>query len=365
MLRISSHIERLLFFNDCVIIPDFGGFVLQIHSAIVGFEEHLFRPPYKEIVFNPTLKHNDGLLSESYMQMYDMDYNEAQASMKSDIDLLKKELDTNGVALLGRVGRFRKENQVLLFEQGNDITVFNIHSYGLIPFYLPPVQVESESLALILPDKQPQKEEIHIVKESSGRAVLSPVNKALSSVAGIAAATIAIFLLVSTPVKDVNKSAYTASFISAEIAPRKLEFHDNSLETREEVLGENMEEANKPASNDVTIPFVSSTQDNENTLMLEEETGAVQTINVFELKSEPVISKTFYVIIASLGTKNELNRFLSKVVPTELENMGVVESNERIRVYANKTTDRKEAEEYMLLLRKNEKYKDAWLFIGR
>ena len=364
MLRISSHIERLLFFNDCVIIPDFGGFVLQMHSAIVAPGEHIFRPPYKEIVFNPTLKHNDGLLSESYMQLYGMDYNEAQVSMKSDIDLLKKELDTSGTVLLGRVGQFRKENRVLLFEQGNDVAVFNISSYGLIPFYIPPAQLEPDALMHLLPDKQLQKEELLVVKESSGRSVLSPVNKVLSSVSGIAAATIAIFLLVSTPVKDVSKSAYTASFIPTEMTPKKLGYHHNSLENQETVFEDNIEEENKSAPN-VTIPFVSSVQGRENTQVLEEDAVAVQTNNSSELKTEPVIPKTFYVIIASLGTKDELNRFLSKIVPTELENMGVVENNERIRVYANKTTDRKEAEEYMLLLRKNEKYKDAWLFIGR
>ena len=74
MLRIITHIERLLLVHDCVIVPKFGGFVLQTVSAVCNGEEHLFSPQRKEIVFNITLQHNDGLLSESYMQMYGVNY---------------------------------------------------------------------------------------------------------------------------------------------------------------------------------------------------------------------------------------------------------------------------------------------------
>ena len=58
-----AHIERLLLVHDCVIIPGVGGFVLQTLSAKYQEKDHLFCPESKEIVFNPMLKHNDGLLS--------------------------------------------------------------------------------------------------------------------------------------------------------------------------------------------------------------------------------------------------------------------------------------------------------------
>ena len=65
MLRIITHIERLLLTHDCVILPKFGGFVLQTLPATYQEEEHLFRPMRKEVMFNVTLQHTDGLLSES------------------------------------------------------------------------------------------------------------------------------------------------------------------------------------------------------------------------------------------------------------------------------------------------------------
>ena len=79
MLRIVTHIERLLLVHDCVIVPKFGGFVLQAVPAVQHMEEHTFRPLRKEIGFNMTLQHNDGLLPESYMQMYAVSYRQAGA----------------------------------------------------------------------------------------------------------------------------------------------------------------------------------------------------------------------------------------------------------------------------------------------
>ena len=73
MLRIITHIERLLLTHDCVILPKFGGFVLQILPATYEEEEYSFRPMRKEVMFNVTLQHTDGLLSESYMQTYGVD----------------------------------------------------------------------------------------------------------------------------------------------------------------------------------------------------------------------------------------------------------------------------------------------------
>ncbi|MDR0349767.1 MAG: SPOR domain-containing protein [Tannerella sp.] len=362
MLRILSHIERLLLFNDCVIIPDLGGFVLQIHTAVIGWEEHMFRPPYKDIVFNPTLKHNDGLLIESYMQLYDMDYNEAQTAMKSDVDALKKKLDENEIIRLGRAGKFRKVNKVLLFEPGNDIAVFNVSSYGLIPFYLPPAQRESEES--VIEDGQLQSEESSTVEASSERTVaLLPVKKVLSGVIGIAAAAGALFLLISTPIKEVNKSAYTANFLPAKIVNGRQDFRNDFLETGVSVSGNETAEEVMQIS-DETLPLAASIPDHDPDF-LKKETVTAQINNSFTLKTEVAVPKTFYVIIGSFASENELNKFLAKAVPVAFKNMGVVKNDKRIRVYADKTTDRKEAEAYMLLLRENEKYKDAWLFIGR
>lgn len=362
MLRVSLHIERLLLFNDCVIIPDFGGFVLQVHSAVYESERCIFCPPYKETVFNPTLKHNDGLLSESYMQLYHMDFNEAQSAVKSDIDMLKKELEQNETVSIGKVGVFRKQEDLLLFEPNNDTLKLNVSSYGLTSFYLPPVQAELENTTRIDVRKPLEVEQSEI---KAGRVIYLPsVNKILSRAAGIAAAAIAIFLLISTPIKDVNQSAYTASFIPSEMVPKWISVQKGShvdeviqRESHVYVADTTMAASAFAAPLTPMLPAAGP-------YTMSAEESARNASPMPEIES--VATGTYYVVIASIETENELVRFFSDEVSPELKNVGVVRNNnKRIRVYADKTTNRKDAEAYVQLLRESEKYKDAWLFIGQ
>ena len=59
MIELVQHIETLLLENDCVIIPDFGGFVAHHSSAKWVEEEGLYLPPTRTIGFNPHLKINE------------------------------------------------------------------------------------------------------------------------------------------------------------------------------------------------------------------------------------------------------------------------------------------------------------------
>ena len=61
MMRLTTHIERLLLTNDCVIVPGFGGFVSRTIPEAREEEAHRFRPVRKEIVFNGTLRHLDAM----------------------------------------------------------------------------------------------------------------------------------------------------------------------------------------------------------------------------------------------------------------------------------------------------------------
>ena len=114
MLRIITHIERLLLTHDCVILPKFGGFVLQTLPATYQEEEHLFRPMRKEVMFNVTLQHTDGLLSESYMQTYGVDYRKAQLMLEEDIEALNVSLEQDKRITLGRIGTFSIGEEAIL-----------------------------------------------------------------------------------------------------------------------------------------------------------------------------------------------------------------------------------------------------------
>ena len=59
---VAHYISELLFLHDCVILPEFGGFVGNKQSAILNTATGALTPPTKQIVFNKNLNTNDGLL---------------------------------------------------------------------------------------------------------------------------------------------------------------------------------------------------------------------------------------------------------------------------------------------------------------
>ena len=213
MLRIITHIERLLLMHDCVILPKFGGFVLQTVPAMCLEEEHSFRPMRKEIMFNVTLQHTDGLLCESYMQTYGVDYRKAQLMLEEDIEALNVSLEQDKRITLGRIGTFSigEEGQTI-FTPG-DSGVFNADSYGLPSFHFP-----------VLRSLEKEREEVALLTGKKKKDVFYiPVSRKLIRVVAASAAAVALFFVVSTPVKEVNQSAYTASFVPTEMINYRFE----------------------------------------------------------------------------------------------------------------------------------------------
>ena len=62
-MALATYIKDLLYRYDCVIVPDFGGFISNKISAKINEQSHTFYPPSKQLGFNHHLTHNDGLLA--------------------------------------------------------------------------------------------------------------------------------------------------------------------------------------------------------------------------------------------------------------------------------------------------------------
>ncbi|MDR3194491.1 MAG: SPOR domain-containing protein [Tannerella sp.] len=340
MLRISTHIEQLLLVNDCVIIPDLGGFVLQSHPAVYAVEEHLFYPPRKEIVFNPALRHNDGLLSESYMQFYGMDFKDAQRSLKKDIEDLKTELERKGGVSLGAVGSFQKGKEgKSLFQPCADPSVFSIEAYGLEMFHLPPYQMTGEKRMTATK-----------IKHTTGRVFYLPVHRAIVHGTGLAAASVALFLLISTPVKEVDRTAYTAGFTLSEIVPQPASTVEQPVPVASPLSEEISLTPSPPAP-----PVVSETAPPS--------VAAAPSLQQPAVPVQP--QKTYYVIIGSFRTEKQAEQFRTELSVSDCKETGIVTQDKNIRVYAARYGRREEAEAYLSRLRTNGKFKNAWLFAGR
>jgi len=338
VLRISTHIERLLSTNDCVIIPEIGGFVLHSSAAIYESDRHRFCPPHKEIVFNSTLIHQDGLLPESYIQMYGMSFNQVQIAIKKDVKALYNQIDKDGEVYFEKIGFLKKgDDGQLFFEPDMDSSFLGLKPYGLYPFHLPPVA------QYVREDKLEVVEKQNNIK--SRRAIYLPVNRVLIRAIGVSVAAACLILFVSIPLKEIDHTSYSASFMPCEITSNNFYIPDIQEDT-----------VQSPAmSLDVTLETVVSNQ-------------IIQPVVAEKLpetvKTETVQNqKIYYAIIGSFVTEDQANRFIQEIKMPELTTLGIVINDGRVRVYTGKFDNRQEAESYIYRLRENVKLKDTWLYI--
>lgn len=130
-LQLDSHISYLLHEHDCVILPEFGGFVANYNSAKIDPIINLMHPPKKHIVFNKSLQNNDGLLVNEVASSEGISFKKAQKEADAFINDLKDKLHLHKKALIQGVGTLiQSHDNTILFVQ--DLTSNHLlSSYGM------------------------------------------------------------------------------------------------------------------------------------------------------------------------------------------------------------------------------------------
>ena len=139
MINVSKHIYALLFEHDCVIIPNFGGFVANYVSSHFDSATNTFSPPRKHLLFNKNLVNNDGLLAHRISSIEEVQYEKALSIIENFSKNLVQQLNSlkrvelNGIGIL-----YFSENQ---YRFKSEDTNFLISSYGLPTFRVSPLQL--------------------------------------------------------------------------------------------------------------------------------------------------------------------------------------------------------------------------------
>lgn len=100
-------IEELLYLQDCVVIPDFGGFVCNYIPAGLDDRTGTIVPPVKKVIFNKQLRQNDGLLIQWITEREGINYSRAQKRLKHFTDEIKATLNRGETFVFGSIGSFR------------------------------------------------------------------------------------------------------------------------------------------------------------------------------------------------------------------------------------------------------------------
>ena len=179
-----------------------------------------------------------------------------------------------------------------------------------------------------------------------------PVNRRLVRWVAAAVVAIVVFLSASTSVEEVNRSAYTASFVPTEMLNANMQ-KDEPSPAEPEPTSAKVEVT--PRAETKPAPVEKPKAETKVAKAPAPKREAAKTV-------EAAPQKRYYIVIASLASSEQAAQYMKGVGQKDCPNMAVLQTKGKYRVYADRFTDKAAAEKYQNTLRKNPKYKDAWLF---
>lgn len=377
MIELARHIEFLLLENDCVILPDFGGFVAHYAEASYDTQCHLFIPPQRTIGFNAQLRLNDGLLVQSVMEVYGTNFGDAQKMVKRWVSQLKEKLFEEGCAELANVGELRMSIRGSIDFTPYDSRLTTSWLYGLGSFEMPLLAEQPKAVSLstdrtILrtptrrtPSTRRWKRNWQLPKVptvSLGDVVKQPVvvklNRAMVHTAAAVAAIWALFFFFSTPVKNTDVTA--AHY--AHVMPTELfsAIQGRSLAMQQVKL---TQDEKKPVVVERTVvkakkPTVAKTEPTP-------KVAAKPAIAVAK-SAEPVAEKkapatNYHLIVASVATEKDAIVMRDQLISQGHRGATCIVRDGKNRVSLQSFGTHAEACQAMERLRKEPKYAGAWV----
>lgn len=141
---IDQHLGNLLYYHECVVVPNFGAFLTRYFPAEINSATHMMRPPSKRVAFNARVNENDGLLAKHIAAVDGVSYEKAIESIEISVRSWKKVLRAGKKVNLIGIGRLYMDSTgKLQFNPAHDIN-YDLHSYGLNIFRANAMEREAE-----------------------------------------------------------------------------------------------------------------------------------------------------------------------------------------------------------------------------
>ncbi len=131
-MKLENYISDLLYRYECVIVPDFGGFVSSNIGSVIDYNNNSIYPPSKKIAFNSYLKNSDGLLVNYIASAEQISYDKATKWIEENVVRWNETLQ-NGSLELSKIGRFILSNEGKLQFEPNLSENYLTASFGLTP----------------------------------------------------------------------------------------------------------------------------------------------------------------------------------------------------------------------------------------
>ncbi len=166
-------IENLLYSHDCVIIPQFGGFVLNNQDFHLSDDQAQIIPKSKWVAFNERLKSDDGLLATEWAKFNGITQKQGFIAVHQLAEELKFVLQSDKSFAFGKIGVFSLSQSGRLQFEPNQAVNFDLEQYGLIPVgighkktkpvLLPnPIEQSQEDLPMVEPVRRTRQGQFYV-----------------------------------------------------------------------------------------------------------------------------------------------------------------------------------------------------------
>lgn len=380
MIELARHIEILLLENDCVIIPDFGGFIAHYQPARYVKEENLYLPPVRTIGFNPQLTINDGLLVQSYMQAHHTDFPDATRMIEKEVAGLKEQLYQNGCAEMHGIGVLHYNIHSTYEFHPNEDGALSPALYGLSSFSINRLEHLASKVSTatreLLPRQEKRKRTVRFKRQWIGNAVAVAV-------------AVVLFFFLSVPVENtyVDKGNYASlgtdglfdAIRSQSLAttlitvpskpqqPKKSNIKNNRNTLKPvAVKVEKVGKAHEAPTRNAVAPKLDNTEQ-PSAKPVDKPVAVSKPASEKKETATPLNSKKskYYIIVSSLPTANDAQQVLNEYKQKGYKDVTVIEGNGRYRLSLCSFADKAAAYKKINELKQNDAFKNAWVLSSK
>ena len=186
MTNLDNVLFDLLVHHNCVVIPEFGGFISKRISSRIDYQKGIVYPPSKHLLFNRFLNVDDGLLIASFAQASQEDYDSVKKKLTDFVTELDQRLSNGEEVSFKYIGRLKRtESGHFSFKQDHSFNLL-ADAYGLKDLDFIPVddvkveETKKEQIVEVQPDiatkiKPPKKNRKRILLKYAAAACILPI----------------------------------------------------------------------------------------------------------------------------------------------------------------------------------------------
>ncbi len=346
VIELERHIEILLLQNDCVIVPQLGGFVAHHVDARYDSRDNMFLPPMRTLGFNQKLQINDSLLAQSYIEAYDISYPEAMSRINDDVNELKQRIENEGGYALNGIGVLSyNENGSYEFKPCEaGILTPDIYGLGGIEIDLLNNVSKKHAPMIIEPVIENDVEEEQ--KHHEGAKIISLRVDTLKNAVAIAAAILAIFFF-SIPLTNGDSGDVKMSHIDTGMLQRLMP--KQAVKGKPIVLTEHIDTASKESVETITVA--------------KKDSLPVETVKTVEpVKQEQTEKSYFAIVLASKVSIKNASIYVEQLKKQGFCNVEILQKNGN-KVLMGHYDNMNDAYQALNCLRyKCDKFEDAWVY---